>query len=86
MEWNIGKLSYLRRPKAGKQVPQMKGPWVKSKGENMRKWSGSRDPRFAMDPLGAPGIQHHDFVAVLGTETTVGLQQLMEEGFEGRAW
>ena len=36
-----------------------------------------------MDPLGSPGLAGHDFVAALGTETTVGLQQLIEEGFQG---
>ena len=38
---------------------------------------------IAMDPLGAPGIKHHDFVAVLGTETTPGLQKLVEGAFAG---
>eukprot|EP00438_Fugacium_kawagutii_P023858 Skav233772 [mRNA] locus=scaffold780:71015:77172:- [translate_table: standard] len=38
---------------------------------------------FAFDPLGAPGFEGHDFVAVLGTETTVGLQALLQEGFQG---
>ena len=36
-----------------------------------------------MDPLGAPGIEGHDFVAVLGSESTPGLQALLEESFEG---
>ncbi|CAK9108284.1 unnamed protein product [Durusdinium trenchii] len=40
---------------------------------------------IAMDPLGAPGIKHHDFVAVLGTETTPGLQKLVEGAFAGAA-
>ena len=30
---------------------------------------------MTMDPLGAPGINDHDFVAVLGTESTEGLQE-----------
>ena len=38
-----------------------------------------------MDPLGSPGIEGHDFVAALGAETTPGLQQLIEEGFQGEA-
>ncbi|CAK9007166.1 unnamed protein product [Durusdinium trenchii] len=38
---------------------------------------------MTMDPLGAPGINDHDFVAVLGTESTEGLQELMEESFTG---
>lgn len=30
---------------------------------------------LTMDPLGAPGIKNNDFVAVLGTESTPGLQE-----------
>ena len=30
---------------------------------------------LTLDPLGAPGIKNHDFVAVLGTESTPGLQE-----------
>lgn len=39
---------------------------------------------MALDPLGAPGIEGHDFVAVLGSESTPGLQALLERSFEGR--
>eukprot|EP00434_Breviolum_minutum_P004090 symbB.v1.2.003603.t1/scaffold202.1/size271277/14 len=40
---------------------------------------------MALDPLGAPGIEGHDFVAVLGSESTPGLQALLERSFEGAA-
>ena len=34
---------------------------------------------LALDPLGAPGIKGSDFVALLGTESTPQLRELMQD-------